>query len=378
MIGRIKLRVLFDDQIFVRQRHGGISRYFTEIIREYRDHPQWGVEAFTPFRYVVNRHLIESETGNFRLPPAERFTSRARVLSKVNYWGSRKTGPLDIVHHTYYGASQVRLQTAGKRVCTVYDMIPEIHPECFPNGNPHGAKRAYVMAADAVICISAKTKSDLLSVYGDLDKPVQVIPLAVSRGFRKSGIGKRGLPEEFVLFVGVRSSYKNFGVVLRGFAEIAALWPKMTLLCVGGPPFSRQELASIEAQGLLNRVANKGVADDELPAVYSAAAAFVFPSLYEGFGLPVLEAMAAGCPTILADQECFREVAADAAAFFDPLDWRGLTEVLARILSDGHFRTGLVKAGRLREDSFSWERTAKETARVYSELSKVSSGSSAR
>jgi glycosyltransferase involved in cell wall biosynthesis len=360
------MRVTFDDQIFTFQRRGGVARYFTELFRTYRSEPELDVEAVTPFRYVVNEHLLELDPERYRRAKVPDFAQRARVLRPLNrvLAGRHRQGS-HLVHHTYYLPDALRMPAAA-RLCTVYDMMPEKFPELFPHGNPHAAKREYVRDCDAVLCISQTTKDDLLATYGPLDKPVVVTPLGVGEEFFVEAVRGPEAPD-YILHIGQRKAHKNFDVLLRGFAQLATDRSTTSLVCVG-PPFDTAEIARLRELHLLDRVECRTADDEELPFLLASANCFVFPSRYEGFGLPIVEAFAAGCPVLLADTPCSREVGGKAAQYFPPDDAEHLAGLIDALLKDPANRIPWVEAGRQRAREFTWLRTAQLTSDVYREL----------
>jgi glycosyltransferase involved in cell wall biosynthesis len=358
------MRVTFDDQIFTAQRIGGASRYFTELLHEFRSDASHGVHAVTPFRYVITEYLVHSDPARFKTPGGARIARRGRVLRTMN--AARSASRLrraSLLHHTYYLPSYLRLP-ATRRICTVYDMIPELLPELYPNGSPHYAKEAFVRACDAVLCISQTTKDDMLRLYGSLDKPVEVTHLAVSdEYYRAQAKDDDGHP--YVLYIGRREQYKNFDVVLRAFAALAAEHPTLRLLCAGGGPLRDTETARIAELGLTERVERRTIPDAELPALYASAVAMVFPSKYEGFGLPIVESFAARCPVVVADTPCSIEVSDGAAQVFSHDDDEQLAGILSRLAGEPTERARWAALGSSRAQDFSWARTAAQTAAVY-------------
>ncbi len=360
------IRVLFDSEIFGLQLHGGISRYFAALLEHL---PRHGVSPtlWAPFTY--NQHLRTGRTSGFvglRLPLALRSDRMARLEQRGLRAADRvaaRLGRFDIVHGTYY---QRRLTTDAPKVVTVYDMAPERFPELFPAGNPHAGKREACAAAALIIAISERTKRDLLELFPELDRPVEVIHLAVDTvSFRSLGSGGE---DGTILYVGQRHGYKNFGTFAEATARLLAERPELSALCVGGGPLHPDELAPFVERGCADRVAQRTVSDRELPALYGRATAFVYPSLYEGFGLPVLEAFAARCPVVLSNASCLPEVAADAAEYFDPHDVEALLEALRRVTDDRARREELRRSGDRRLGAFSWDLTAERTAAAYRRL----------
>lgn len=355
------MNVLFDDQIFSAQTYGGISRYFVELMTRFRADASLGIDVVTPNIWSKNRHLLDAGRGR-RLPtPLGR---RGRVLRLANS-RMKPTALPDVIHHTYYYRHYLgRYRESALRVVTVYDMIPELFPETFPLGNPHLAKRAYVDAADLIICISESTRRDLLDIYGTPTAPVVVTHLGVDDRFRPGAPKPAALPGRYVLFVGARSGYKDFAVLAEAFAS-AEVATDVKLVALGGGTLDETEMNLLNKLGISHRVQRLDVSDGELAAAYANAECFVFPSRYEGFGLPTLEAMASGCPAILAESSSHVEVGGDAALYFPPGDSAALAEQLVELLGDGGLRVARTKLGLRHVERFTWVETARKTVDAY-------------
>ena len=255
-------------------------------------------------------------------------------------------------------------------VVTVVDMIPELSPEFWPRGNPHLAKEVYARQADAILCISESTRRDMLEIYGPLDAPVEVVPLAVSGEFRPGMPLAQPLPDEYLLFVGNRANYKDFTVAADAFAALRSDYPGLSLVAVGGGQFGRDELANLARLSIEGAVQRIEATDAELPALFGHARAFVFPSRYEGFGLPTLEAMASGTAVVLANSSSHPEVGGDAALYFPPGDASALGAQLLRLLGDSNLRETLIARGLERATRFSWRQTATGTRDVYARVAR--------
>lgn len=357
------VRVLLDSEIFGLQTHGGISRYFVALL----DHlPRHGVAArlFAPLTF--NQHLRTAGTTGFLgvrapLPLRNRLTANLerRLLAAADVAASRLTS-FDLLHGTYYGR---QLRTEVPRLVTVYDMIPERFPGLFPRGNPHAGKREACASAALVVAISEQSRRDLLALYPEIRRPIEVIHLAVDPDFFRARA--RGEEDGTVLFVGQRQGYKNFSIFAEAASRLLAERRELRVLCVGGGPLRPEESAPFVARGCADRVCHRTASDEDLPSIYRRAVAFVFPSFYEGFGLPILEAFACGCPVVLSYASCFPEVAAEAGEFFDPHDPEALLEALRRVTGDPGRREELRRLGERRLTAFSWNRTAELTAAAY-------------
>ncbi len=275
-----------------------------------------------------------------------------------------------LYHSTYY---LMPYFPAVPTVLTVYDVIPLRFPE-------HSTARARLLfrlttklalrASRSVVAISEATKRDYVRFFGILPERITAIPLAASDQFSPRPPEevyalrrKYNLPDRFFLYLGSNKPHKNLTRLVGAWARVAA--DDVTLVVAGAwiAGFSEPKAAA-ERLGAPVRWLGP-VPDGVLPALYSAAEAFVFPSLYEGFGLPVLEAMACGIPVACSDTSSLPEVAGDAALYFDPEDVDSMVEALRCLLSDAALRASLREQGLERAKTFSWKRTAEETLRVY-------------
>jgi glycosyltransferase involved in cell wall biosynthesis len=287
------------------------------------------------------------------------------ALYLANSSARRGISHSDILHHTFYHPRFLRPDFAGPRVTTIYDMTPDLFPELFPEGDPHLSKRAYVDASDMLLCISDSTRQDLIAVYGELDKPIRIAHLGVSQTFSPHHLPIDGLPARYLLFVGKRDKYKDYSVLAEA---VAGLEEKVVLVVVGGGAFTDEEIHLHERLGITPQIRQLSVGDQELAGLYANTLAFVFPSRYEGFGLPTLEAMASGAPTILAMISAHPEIGGDAAMYFPPGDAAVLRDCLERVIGDPALREQYGSLGIARAAAFTWEQTARQTSDAYHEL----------
>ncbi|GGF31076.1 hypothetical protein GCM10011611_41510 [Aliidongia dinghuensis] len=368
------LRVLFDDEIFSTQIEGGVSRYFTHLVEEL---PAAGATPILPFRLTCNRHLAQSTVFKGWRPP--RFPGSRRLIRAINRPRSRAAigqGGFDVWHATWYDGAPVALARShpGVRiVTTIHDMTPEIMPDMAVGhiGNPHAGKLAMVEVADLVVAVSAATKADLLRFSDVPAERVRVVPLGVGNGllWRPDQGRPEGLPERFLLFVGKRGGYKNFAGVAPALSALLRATPDLHLVCVGGGPLDAAERAPFETAGVSDQVRQIAADDRTLAWCYAHAAVFLFPSRYEGFGLPILEAFVNRCPAVLAERSCFPEIGGEAALYFDPDRPDALVDLIGRLLAAPGERERLGALGALRARDFTWARTAAAHAMLYRELS---------
>ncbi|MDW8060104.1 MAG: glycosyltransferase family 1 protein [Thermomicrobium sp.] len=282
----------------------------------------------------------------------------------------------DVVHGP---VNVLPLALARPGIVTVHDVAFLHFPEHYP-----AAKRWYlrlmtglsVRRARRVIAVSEQTQRDLVLAYGLAPHRVTVIPNGIDPDWTRvpehdlaRWRAERGLPERFLLFVGTIQPRKNLARLVEALARLGDQldWP---LYVVGARGWKENPVfRTVQETGLGDRIVFVGyVLPQELRYWYSAATIFVYPSLYEGFGLPVLEAMACGTPVITSDRSALPEVAGDAAVLVDPTDPAAIAAAIRELVRDEGRRLALAQAGRQRARTFSWERTAQETVRVYRSL----------
>jgi glycosyltransferase involved in cell wall biosynthesis len=258
-------------------------------------------------------------------------------------------------------------------VVTVVDMIQEKIPHLFAdarNDRLRERKRQCIQSAQAVICISETTRQDVLSIYGLPPERTHTVYLAHTTDFKLLNGGGYSpgklVPEPFVLYVGARDEYKNFHRLIRAF-QIWKGSQDIRLLAVG-LPWTEEEQLLISELGLEGIVQVESRVDDAfLCWLYNHAMAFVYPSLYEGFGIPLLEAMACGCPIIASRIQSTREIAGEIPIYFDPVDIEEQVAALKQCVLEGR-SSSRVKRGIDKASQFSWDRTAQKTLEIYKSL----------
>lgn len=356
------MRVAIDEQIFATQAYGGISRVFAELASQFIN-GDFGVELAPFSAPIVNRYILDDASLSRSLqarPARNEWTALARYASRLH------THPkVEIVHNTFYLPHGLAPTRGAKRIVTVHDMIPEVLPHTRRRLDLLTMKRRYVDAADHIICVSHAAKADLLSVYPEVSAPITVVHHGVRPHFAPGAAPLSDLPERYILMVGNRDQYKDAAVLFRAFALIANDFPDVQLMCIGGGSFTKDERALLAREGIAHRVRQDVLSDQRMPGAYGNALAFVFPSRYEGFGLPVLEAMACGTPAVLAQATALPEVGGAAGRYFPVGDARALATQLADIIASRDISTELAQRGIAHAQQFTWDRAARETARVY-------------
>jgi glycosyltransferase involved in cell wall biosynthesis len=361
------IRVLFDTQAFRHQRYGGISRYYAELIRRL---PSLNVDPVLHLPWVNNEYAVAAGLSSHR---GATMLSAHPVFRWFYYLALRGNDLLqgvidqyDILHRTYYAAPYpVRHPT----VCTVVDMIPELLPHYFPEGNPHRRKREVVHASDMVLSISESTTRDLVEFYGYPASRVVTTPLGIDcRAFADVPKVSHPFRPPYLLFVGLRHRYKNFRRFGLAAAAVLAAHPEVSLALVGGGALLESEREIFVRAGVFDRVVQANVADEALPTIYREAEVFVFPSEYEGFGLPILESFACACPVAASRASSFPEVGGPAIEYFDPQSTDDIAQSIERILNSRSHADELRRLGSERVKAYSWQRTAELTAEAYRRL----------
>jgi glycosyltransferase involved in cell wall biosynthesis len=300
--------------------------------------------------------------------PRMEFRGKNYLLEYLNRIETRKRikeEEFDIFHPTFYWPVG-KIRGNKPVVVTVHDMTHEIYPEYFVWYDQIARqKRKITRLADRVIAISENTKRDLIQYHRIPEEKIEVI----HHGFNKlEEVGQSvEIPGKYLLYVGNRGGYKNFLFFLEAVSPIL-IQEKLRLVCAGGGRFSHAERKEISRLGVSHLLTQFEISPGQLAFLYRNAIAFVFPSLYEGFGMPVLEAFSAGCPVILSNVSSFPEVAGDAGVYFDPRDAHSIYEAVKGVLSDGNLRTILKNSGIERLQEFSWKNTAEKTMTVYKKL----------
>ena len=362
------MNILFDGQVFVHQRTGGVSRYFANLLSGLNDVPDCTARVLAPLHR--NEHLrLGNRRHVYGIPIPSVWDGAALcwyALRGLSPALSRML-PADIVHETYFSPRPFVI-SRSPRVTTMYDMIHEItEPGHFTTAH----KRATLARCDHVVCISDNTRKDLCEIFDFPPERTTTVHL----GYQDfSGSIAAGRPAElqgapYFLYVGQRAGYKNFAGLVRAFAAAPGLAREFRILCFGGGPLTQDERGLAAGLGLGDHhIQQSGGSDAMLGAAYAHAVALVYPSLYEGFGLPPLEAMSAGCPVLCSNTSSLPEVVGDAALMFDPKSVEAIRDAMARVAQSAELRRDLAERGHRRRRLFTWQRCTAETLDVYRRL----------
>ncbi|HEY2748302.1 MAG TPA: glycosyltransferase family 1 protein [Polyangia bacterium] len=354
------MSVAFSSDIFQSQKQGGISRYFAELQRQLRARRYPSVVLAG---LHANLHIADCpRVLGWYAPSGVPFRLRTASARAAEALWQRLAPANALFHKSYFRGTA---PAHRKVVLTVYDMIHERYPSDFAAADPTTArKRDWCNRADLILSISHSTKRDLVEIFGIADSKIVVTHLGVRA--RPVAVTAAATAPYFV-FVGGRAGYKNFDRLLEALARSRPA-AAFRLIAFGGGPPSDAERRRIDELGLTGRVDFTGGDDDALARLYAGATALAYPSQYEGFGLPPVEAMAQSCPVICSTGGSLQEVVGDAALIIDPLDTDAIADALGRIISDSALRADLTRRGRVRASLFTWERTADATLAAYRQL----------
>jgi glycosyltransferase involved in cell wall biosynthesis len=282
---------------------------------------------------------------------------------------------LDVLHSPHYS---MPVAAGCASVVTFHDMTFFIYPEVHKTYKKlffRSMMRLSARRADAIIAISESTRADILRILKRRADDVCTVMYGIDRQFQPvqdralidQTRRQHRLPDPFILYVGNLEPRKNIPTLVRAFAKLVEKGLPHSLVLAGSRGWMDDDIfKTIQDLGLQSRVLLPGFCEQsELPALYSAASLFVYPSLYEGFGLPVLEALACGVPVITSNISSMPEVAGQAAILVDPHDSDELAKAMVRILTDPAKSEELARTGRQRASLFTWERTAQQTVDVY-------------
>mgnify|MGYP000085814495 CR=1 FL=1 len=385
------MKILYDHQIFTLQNYGGISRYFCELIDQFSQDPD--IEQTLALRYsrnenLCNRHSLYqhwSSRSKFlydtQIFPVIRKIAHVDVLNclRINQRESvrlLREQDFDLFHPTYYDSYFLQYLQQKPFILTVYDMIHELYPDYFsPNDPTKTWKKELIEQAEAIIAISESTKNDIIKFTNVDPERISVVYLGNPFEYldqphqHKNKFEHPILEEPYILFVGNRTGYKNFIFFIKSVAKLLKEDKNLRIYCAGGGPFTQPELKILNELNVLSKVRFVETNDLIIKHLYENAQVFIFPSLYEGFGLPILEAFSCGCPALLSNSSSLSEVGGDAAGYFDPNDQESLIQSIETVLSDDHYREKLIRKGFERLKLFSWENTAHGTKKVYDNLS---------
>ena len=375
------MTILFDHQAFDMQRYGGVSNCFVQLISRLPDYVHYrlsleetdnvhlqesGIVDVGPARdpsnrFIINRHFLGQ--GKLYMWYAKRFPSRTTYgRNRLRSIADLEQGHFDVFHPTFFDDYFLSHLNGKPFVLTVHDMIPELFYR--PNDWQIINKKRLVKEASHLIAISEKTKEDLVQMLHVPEDKISVIYHGAPDVYLETGAPL--IDKKYILYVGDRVGYKSFMPMLKSLVPILTQRRDLHIVCTG-KDFTKDERKAFRDFNIQEQLIHVRPDDQGMMNLYAYAQCFIYPSQYEGFGIPILEAYQAHCPVLLNQKSCFPEIAQDAAVYFDLDDQHSdLTEVMTHFLSQSREERGqLLQRQQQRLSYFSWEKSARQLTQVY-------------
>ena len=355
------MKILYDFQIFSKQKFGGISRYFAEIMK--------GLSFSLPILVSDNFYLKNSNVKYLKLD--WNFKGKIRLVSFINKIRAKlyfKFNDFDIFHPTYYDTYFLNYIKSKPFVLTIHDMTHEKFPEMIGGmDNVIENKKTLAKKASRIIAVSENTKKDIVEILKISPDKIDVIYHGSSfELIEECPDLKKKLVNRYILFTGKRNGYKNFLNFILAAKSVLNEQPDLFIICAGGGEFNDDELNSFKKYKINNQLINIQCNDKELKTLYVNSLFFIFPSIYEGFGIPLLEAMSCRTPILCSNSSCFPEIAENCAVFFNPVD---VTDIEKKIRSSlDSDLSEIVYNGVQKLSFFSWKKAQIQTKKVYEKI----------
>ena len=366
------MRILYDHQIFSMQKYGGVSKYFCEIMRNIAPEDEYNLALI-----VSDNQYLKEDYPYFKkkiIPfPEKPFKGKSLLKRKIYFLNKQyskqavSSNKYDLLHPTFY--DDYFLDNLKKPyTITVHDLTMFKFKDIFYWKEANLPKMEKIIkSATRVISISQNTKKDLVEMLNINPDRIDVIHHGYNKPTGSNTINRFG---KYILFVGSRERYKNFITFIRAISSLLNKESGLRLVCVG-LRFNTDELTELRKLNIMEYTSILTVDEKMLNNLYSHAQVFVYPSLYEGFGMPILEAFANNCPLCLSNTSCFPEIAGEAGTYFDPYNSESILEAVTKVLYDNDLKNQMIKAGNERLAHFSWKKAALETAASYKKTLQV-------
>lgn len=357
------MKVLFDHQLFSYQRIGGASKYFCELLYHMPKDMWETTTVFSNNQYVHDLKLFDSK----HLLPNHYFKGQGRIMNELNKPHSiriLKRQEFDVFHQTHFEPYCITPLGNKPMVTTFHDInFSTLSP------NPKIVKQQEISLkrADHIIAVSENTKKDMINLFNIDEKKVSVIYHGIEFVDLETIDSEKIFNFPYILYVGTRRNHKNWDKFIKSFALVSQKFPEIKLVCTG-KQFTNEEINYLKELNLSDKVFLITATEYEIIKLYRDCLLFIFPSLYEGFGMPLLEAMAYKAPVLCSKASCFPEIASDAAEYFNPDSIDDMYSSMVKVIDDEEYRDLLVKKGSVRVKDFSWDICAEKHIEIYKSL----------
>lgn len=381
------MKVLFDHKVFQLQRYGGVSNAIVEMIDHLPRNIQYEIAIKESDNVYLHQKELIPDLNNLRYTSQKfmngiNFPGKEHLynfFSKYNIINNEEEANLsycineiedcnyDVFQPTTYNTYFLKY-LKKPFVFIIHDIVPELFPQYYNKNNPEIlARNVLIHKAAKIVAISENTKNDIINYWNIPEDKIEVIHWGEANITNRSE--KRLYEKKYILYVGSRTNYKDFNFFAIETKQFLKQHPDTDVICTGRP-FNVFEQFFLKRNGLFNRFKYFYFKPEETYSLYHNAECFVYPSLYEGFGLPILDAFECECPALISRLSCFPEIAGDAALYIDrQKDTSNISEQLNRILNFSiEEKQALIEKGKKRATIFSWEKTSKKYAKLYESI----------
>lgn len=353
------MKILFDHDLFYNI-YGGASKYFVKLIANL-PLGSWATTALFPLNeYARAEGLMKTYKQSFR--------GQIRLTTWLNRYYTRyklRTASYDVYHQTNFATYCLKDLRQKPMVTTFHDINLSTY---LPQPNMVERQKISLERADAIVCVSENTKNDMLRIFDQIDEnKVHVIYHGIDIPDLSKVNARRIFPFPYILYVGARLEYKNFSRFIRAFSLIHSQYPEIKVVCTSYQ-FSEDEVNQFHSLGIENSMVHMSATEEDMLRLYRDALFFIYPSLYEGFGMPILEAWACHCPVTLSNASCFPEIAKDGGLYFEATSIDDMSEKMQNLINSEEERRTLVSRGDALVKEYSWKKCAQEHMKVYERL----------
>lgn len=362
-------KILYDVHIFDILPFGGIPRYYTEVIKRMAFNKDFEIKIGANYlhnealSHVFDNNWKNSVINKTNLSRFGRLKQRMRTSNERRLIAELKTQKYDLFHPSFYNPNYLPHLGKTKLIITIYDMIPELYNEEGNYKTMAQNKAEFILRADHIIAISKNSKKDILRFFPELN-PDKITPIYLGADMVNERGNNNSQKADYFLYIGSREGYKNFTFLVE---SLAGVLNENLQLYFSGSPATEKEIELFRKLKIEQFIHNKFTDDKGLAELYSGAKALIFPSEYEGFGLPIIEAFKNSCPVILSESSCFPEIAGDAALYFENKNKNSFLSALKQ-LENISLVEDLKKKGKERLSIFDWNENARQTAEIYKKV----------